>query len=158
MKKLILAVIIIIISIPVIHATQQQVVIYLFDSAVCPVCRQVKNDLPGIQKQYQNLRVINYEIVNKSSKVDSNNQKNISILNNMLSMLDKKMKGKSIVQKDQKMYPYINIKGVPHYVNKLSEYTTIKVEFGVPIFIIGDKVLLGYNKVVLEREIRNLHK
>lgn len=132
------------------------VTLHFFESAVCPVCLQAKKDLPGLRKKYPALNVIAYQVRNGRGQIDAANEKNISRLLNMLSSIDRKLNGRPFVIHDRAAHRFVLSGGVPYYEKKISATTTVRKEMGLPIFVLGDKALVGYNPFDLEREIRGL--
>ncbi len=128
-------------------------VLYFFDSAVCPVCERARGELPQMVSRH-GVRIASYRLINGSGKMDESNKKSLAVMVSMLQGIDRKTGGAAFIQKDRKAYRFAASGGFPYYLNKVSEQTTVRVEMGVPVFIFGDRVFVGYNRFELEKALR----
>lgn len=135
-------------------ASKKAVIMHHFESPVCPVCSQARADLPAIKAQFPGLTVITYQTRSREGKVDAAVQKNIDTLLAMLWAIEARAKGRPVVVRERKEHRLAVVNGVPYFEKQISEQTVIKRELGVPLFIIGDRVVAGYGRADLERELR----
>ncbi|PKL36255.1 MAG: hypothetical protein CVV44_18755 [Spirochaetae bacterium HGW-Spirochaetae-1] len=134
----------------------QKITMHFFFSGICPSCKQAKKDMPDIQKQFPSLMVVTHEVRNSQGIVTAANNVNIKKLIDMLSEMDRSSKGEPFIYEGGKAYPFLLDKGIPCYRKKISESTTLTKEIPVPVFILGGKVLLGYQRHILQRELVRL--
>lgn len=135
-------------------AAGKNVTLHHFESPVCPVCAQARTDLPAIKSQFPGLTVVTYQTRNAQGKIDAATQKNVDTLLAMLRAIEARAKGKPVVVRERKEHRLVVVGGVPYYEKVLSAQTVIKRELGVPLFIIGDRIVAGYGRTDLERELR----
>ena len=129
------------------------VTVHFFESAVCPSCAQAKRFFDDYADK-NNIRVIQYEVRNSSNIVDKQNMANINRLVSMLKAIDKRLAKKPFIyDSSMKAYPFYTEKGVPYYKKRISKTLELKKELPVPVFIIGDSVVAGFQKSLLIRLI-----
>lgn len=129
------------------------VTVHMFASAICPACARAKQFLNEYAPK-NNITVIYYEVLNKDGQVDVTNLNNRKKLVAMLSSIDERLAKKPFIYDNtMKAYPFIAEKGVPYYEKRISQTTVLKKSMPVPVFIIGDAAVTGYQKNLLIRLI-----
>jgi hypothetical protein len=127
------------------------VTVHFFESAVCPSCAKAKEFL----KEYapkNDVIVKSYEVRNKHDAVDAGNQANINRLSAMLGDIDRKNGRQPFIYDDtMKAYPFIAVNGVPNYEKRISASTILKKPLPVPVFIIGNRAIAGFQKNLIIR-------
>ena len=127
--------------------------VYVFESAVCPSCARAKKFLKDYAPK-NNITVIYYEILNKKGQVDSTNVSNRKKLVAMLSSIDERVGKKPFVYDNtMKAYPFIAENGVPYYEKRISQTTVLKKAMPVPVFLIGDAAVAGFQQNLVIRLI-----
>ena len=144
--------------IPLSSAGEKQVTVHFFESAVCPACKSAREFLDGY-KGRSDLTVIYYEVRNKENRVDSGNVRNIKKINMMLAGIDRKNGHKPFIYDDtMKAYTLLIEKDVPCYEKRISQSTVLKKPLPVPLFVIGDRVVAGFQKNLIIRFIEQEKK
>ncbi len=132
--------------------------LYFFESAVCPACKRAKADMPAFKKKYPGLRVKSYLVRDGQNRTSAKNRQNIKLLVSLLKGIDRRVGGKPFIIETKKAYRLKVERGLPYYMKQISQYTTLKKEIPVPVFILGDRCYAGYRKHVLSRALRNYFK
>ncbi len=123
--------------------------LHFFKSQVCPHCKQAEKDLPGILKRYSRITMVSYDVRNARNQVDAVNRQNMGRLISMLQQIQNRNSGKPFIFEYNTAYAFALVNGVPYYLKKLSETTTVKKEVPVPVFILGNRAYVGYQASVL---------
>lgn len=139
-----------------INAAPKNKTIYYFYAENCESCRRAQAHFKkpadikdGTPWNYENISIVPYRIV------DGNNtliKTNIKILNNMCEEIKKKTGKNEIVYYDRETYEYYNNKGIPYY-RKQGRYVKKDEAFPTPVFIIGSRVVLGFNLTLINSAI-----
>ena len=75
------------------------------------------------------------------------------MLVSMLQRISSRLGGKPFIYENRTPYAFALVNGVPYYIKKLSETTTVKKEVPLPVFILGNSVYVGYQPHVLEQAL-----
>ncbi|MFC1670221.1 hypothetical protein ACFL20_07480 [Spirochaetota bacterium] len=130
---------------------KKRVVLHYYYSPFCPVCKRVSPQVMQLKKDF-NLRVIKYALFNKRTA-----QRDYRMMRKLISRLKRihrKKKGKPFVMKDRKANRYYPDKTIPYYLKRISPRKELRREMPVPIIIIGDTVVLGFDKPLVLRLLR----
>ena len=87
---------------------------------------------------------------------DSNNRaitKNINTLTNLCAAISKRKGDNSFVYFRRDVYEYYKNKGLP-YFRKEEKYSRKDEAFPTPVFIIGNRVVLGFNQELIQQALR----
>ncbi|HOO70764.1 MAG TPA: hypothetical protein PK926_03305 [Spirochaetota bacterium] len=145
-------------TMPLSGAGEKKVTVHFFESAVCPACKSAKEFLDGY-KSRTDITVIFYEVRNRENNVDSRNLGNIKKINMMLADIDRRNGHKPFIYDDtMKAYTLLIEKDVPCYEKRISQSTVLKKPLPVPLFIIGDRVVAGFQKNLIIRFIEQEKK
>ncbi len=122
--------------------------IYYFYAEYCEACKRAQDHFKkpanigdGSPWVFDDLTFTSYRLVDENNKIVKKN------INRLISMCEsiKKRTGKSeFVYYNRETYEYYNKKGIPHY-KKQGRYVKRDAPFPTPVFIIGDRVILGFN-------------
>jgi thiol-disulfide isomerase/thioredoxin len=127
------------------------VVIHFFESALCPACKRAKEFLSDYAPR-NNVRVVYYEVRDKNDAITPSNRRNIGTLSAMLDRIDRSNGHRPFIHDDtMRAFPYLDVKGVPHYEKRISQSTVLKKEVPVPFFIIGERAIAGFQKNLIIR-------
>ena len=139
-------------------AGKTPVLVHFFESAVCPSCARARAFLDDFAPK-NGVTVRTYEVRNRSDAVDTGNQANINRLNAMLADIDRRNGRQPFIYDDtMRAYPFIAYKGVPHYEKRISASTVLKKPLPVPVFIIGDRAVAGFQKNLIMRFVEQEKK
>jgi len=130
------------------NAAAKKKTVYYFYAENCEACKRAQNHFKKPESikangswDYNGITFIQYRIVDENNKLI---HKNINKLNAICSQIVKKTGKKDIVYYDRDVYEYYNNKGIPHY-RKEGRYARKDEAFPTPVFIIGDRIILGFN-------------
>lgn len=87
--------------------------------------------------------------------VDENNtiiRTNINTLNGMCAVIVKKTGSGNFVYFRREIYEYYKNKNLPYY-RKQEKYNRKDEPFPTPIFVVGERVVLGFNQDLLQKAI-----
>lgn len=122
--------------------------IYYFYAENCESCRRAQDYFKkpaaikdGNSWTYEDLTIVSYRIVDEKNNPV---KKNIQILNKLCEGIKKKSGKSEIVYYDRETYEYYNKKGIPYY-RKQGRYVKKDEPFPTPVFIIGERIILGFN-------------
>lgn len=141
-----------------VDGVENRLYMHFFKSQVCPHCKQAENDLPGILRRYPRITMFSYDVRNARNQVDAVNRQNMGRLITMLQQIHARIGGKPFIYENNTAYPFALVNGVPYYLKKLSETTTVKKEVPVPVFILGNRVYVGYQSSILEGAIARYNR
>ena len=136
------------------HA-KKRVVLYYYYSPFCPVCKRVTPQVMQLKSDF-NLKVVKYALFNKRTA-----QRDYRMMRKLISRLKRihrKKKGRPFVMKDRKANRYYPDKTIPYYLKRISPRKELKREMPVPIIIIGDTAILGFDKPLVLRLLREASK
>jgi len=130
--------------------------IYYFYAENCSACKQAEAHFkkPAGIKDGESWRhgmntFVSYRIVDGSNKVQMNN---IKKLTDMCDALSKKLGTAEFVHFRRDKYQYYKKNNLPYY-KKDDKYSRRDDPFPTPIFIIGDRVILGFNLTLIQQSI-----
>lgn len=163
MKKIHILIIAAVISVSLsgdmINAAGKKKTIYYFYAENCESCRRAQNHFKKPEKirdgsswAYEDLTIVAYRIVDENNKLVT---KNINVLNSKCEAIAKKAGTKEFVYYDRDTYEFYVKKGIPYY-RKEGRYSKKDEPFPTPVFIIGDRVILGFNLSLIENAISRL--
>ena len=123
--------------------------VHFFTSAICPHCKQAESQLPGMLKRLPRLRLMTYQVLNARGQADAVNIRNKKKLIGMINGINTRLGGKPFIYEQKTPHSYSLVNGVPYYLKKISESTTVKKEVTIPVFILGNRVYVGYQQDLL---------
>ena len=133
--------------------------VYYFWAANCSACKEaqafykkpagIKN---GENWVYNGIKFISYRIVDENNKLDLKNMKQ---LNSMCEAIAKKTGNGNFVYFRRDIYEYYKNKNLPYY-RKEEKYRRKDEPFPTPIFVIGERVVLGFNQDLIQKSINAL--
>ncbi len=127
--------------------------VYFFTSGVCPICKQAGRELPAMLRRYPRLELRTYEVRDAQNRVTDLHRRNMGTLMRLLQAIQLRTKGAPFIYERRTAYPFVAVRGVPYYEKKLSATTTVKKEVPVPVFILGDRVYVGYQQEILSQAL-----
>ncbi len=134
-------------------AAESRLYLHFFKSQVCPHCRQAEKELPAVLKRYPRITMVSYDVRNAMNRVDAVNRQNMGKLIAMLQQIQARSGGKPFIYEYNTPHAFALVNGVPYYLKKISEATTVKKEVPVPVFILGNRVYVGYQASTLNQAI-----
>lgn len=130
--------------------------VYYFYADNCSACReaQVFYKKPDVLKDggtwtSNGITFTGYKIVDSNNRVLMNN---INILNNLCASIEKRKGDARFVYFRRDIYEYYKNKGLPYY-RKEEKYSRKNEAFPTPVFVIGDRVVLGFNQDLVQQAI-----
>ncbi|MBP7738707.1 MAG: hypothetical protein KA369_22215 [Spirochaetes bacterium] len=132
---------------------ENRLYLHFFKSQVCPHCKQAEKELPPVLKRYPRITMVAYDVRNAMNQVDASNRQNLGKLIAMLQQIQARNGGKPFIYEGNTPHAFVLVNGVPYYMKKLSDVTTIKKEVPIPVFILGNRVYVGYQASVLNQAI-----
>ena len=157
MKKLLTATLLIAVSLILAapeNVTAKSATLYFYYSALCPACKRFKADMPEFKKQYPGLTIRSFELLSAANRVTPANRRNMRLFVNRLKSIDRRLGGKAFIIETRRAYRLKVKKGIPYYMKKISQSTTLEKDFPTPAFILGNRAYAGYRKYVLNRALR----
>ncbi|HPS58387.1 MAG TPA: hypothetical protein PK514_09795 [Spirochaetota bacterium] len=122
--------------------------VYYFYAEYCEACKRAADHFKkpakladGASWIYEDLNFISYRIVDEQNKLV---KKNINKLINMCESIKKRTGKSEFIYYDRDTYEYHTKNGLPYY-KKQNRYAKKDDPFPTPVFIIGDRVILGFN-------------
>ncbi len=138
------------------QAQQGKGKVFYFYADNCSACKQAQAfyNKPESLKDggswiHNGITFIAYKIA------DSNNQvitKNINTLNNMCALIGKRKGDNNFIYFRRDVYEYYKHKGLP-YFRKEEKYSRKDEAFPTPIFVIGERVVLGFNQDLVQQAL-----
>ena len=133
--------------------------IYYFYAENCSACKQAdayykkpSGIKDGVSWQHGGKTFIPYKIVDGNNRVQMNN---IKKLTDMCDSISKKLGTDEFVYFRRDKYEYYKKNRLPYY-KKESKYSRKDEDFPTPVFIIGDRVILGFNLTLIQQSINML--
>ncbi len=130
--------------------------VYYFWAQNCSACKEAQDFYKkpqgikdGSSWTYNGLKFVPYRIVDENNQVIS---KNINILNGMCASIAKKTGTSNIVYYRRDVYEYYKNKNLPYY-RKEEKYSRKDEPFPTPIFVIGNRVVLGFNQELVQKAV-----
>lgn len=138
------------------QAQQVKGKVYYFYADNCVSCKEAQafyKKPEGLKDggswNYNGITFIAYRIADSGNKIVSGN---ISILNNMCAAIAKRKGDGKFVYFRRDVYEYYKNKGLP-YFRKEDKYSRKDEAFPTPVFVIGDRVVLGFNQELIQQAI-----
>jgi len=132
---------------------------YYFYAENCSACKQAEayykkpsGIKDGASWQHGGNTFVPYRIVDRNNKVQMNN---IKKLTDMCDTISKKLGTDEFVYFRREKYEYYKKNSLPYY-KKESKYSRKNDAFPTPVFIIGDRVILGFNLTLIQQSINLL--
>ncbi len=130
--------------------------VYYFWAENCTACKEAqafykKPDVikDGASWTHNGIKFISYRIVDGNNKVHSGN---MNRLNNMCSDITKKTGSSNFVYFRRDVYEYYKNKNLPYY-RKEEKYSRKNEPFPTPVFLIGNRVVLGFNPDLIKKAL-----
>lgn len=135
---------------PYISGAKTKTTLHFFESAVCPSCKKADEYLnsPAVKNRFKEIAVIKYELINKEGLIGAINKKNIRILVAMLDAIKAKKGDAPFILRDRLEYQYYSKNGVPYHKRE-DRYSRKDEPLPVPLFLIDDKLYVGFNQYVM---------
>lgn len=131
--------------------------IYYFYAENCSACKQAEayykkpsEIKDGTSWNYKGNIFIPYRIVDSNNQVQMNN---IKKLTDMCDNLVKKTGNSEFVYYRKEKFEYYKNNRIPYY-KKDSEYSRKNEAFPTPVFVIGNRVVLGFNLALIQQSIQ----
>jgi len=157
MKKILLSLIVIsAFLIPPDLIGGKRITMYFFESGVCPACERARKAMPALKRQFPGLVVYSYMVRNKYGKVNAIHKRNTRLLFSKLRRLQRNAGKRPVIISGYRKYRLQFKSGIPYYMKRISQYTVLKKEIPIPVFIIGDEAIIGYNRMMIMRKLRSL--
>jgi len=138
------------------QAQQSKGKVYYFYADNCAACKQAQAfyNKPGDLKDggswtYNNITFTAYRIADSDNKVVT---KNINTLTNLCAAIGKRKGDNNFVYFRRDVYEYYKNKGLP-YFRKEEKYSRKDEAFPTPVFVIGDRVILGFNQDLVQQAL-----
>jgi len=130
--------------------------VYYFWAQNCSACKDAQtfykkpdNIKDGSSWVYNGTKFISYRIVDENNKIIS---KHMNLLNGMCTAITKKTGTANIVYFRRDIYEFYINKNLP-YLRKEEKYSRKDEPFPTPIFITGNRVVLGFNQDLIQKAI-----
>lgn len=130
--------------------------VYYFWAQNCSACKEAHDfykkplDIKdGSSWSYNGLKFVPYRIVDDNNQVIS---KNINKLTEMCASIVKKSGTSNIVYFRRDVYEYYKKKNLPYY-RKEEKYSRKDEPFPTPVFVIGNRVVLGFNRELVQKAV-----
>ncbi|MBN2080174.1 MAG: hypothetical protein JW838_14490 [Spirochaetes bacterium] len=131
--------------------------VHFFTSGVCPACKQAGRELPAMLGRYPRLRLRTYEVRDAMNRVNDLHRRNMALLVRLLQDIKTRTKGGRFIYEGRTPHAFVAVRGVPYYEKKISATTTVKKEIPVPVFVMGDRVYIGYRQEIISRALAEYH-
>ncbi|HPF07017.1 MAG TPA: hypothetical protein PK293_13350 [Spirochaetota bacterium] len=139
------------------QAQQGRGKVYYFYADNCAACKQAQafyNKPDGLKDggswTHNGITFIAYKIADSNNKVIN---KNINTLNNLCTAIGKRKGDNNFVYFRRDIYEYYKNKGLP-YFRKEEKYSRKDEAFPTPVFVIGDRVVLGFNQDLVQQALK----
>jgi thiol-disulfide isomerase/thioredoxin len=130
--------------------------VYYFWAENCSACKEAQafyrkpaDIKDGSSWTYNGIKFIPYKIVDGNNKVIS---KNINQLTGMCAAIVKRTGTGNIVYFRREIYEYYKNKNLPYY-RKEEKYSRKDEPFPTPVFVIGNRVILGFSQDLVQKAI-----
>lgn len=130
--------------------------VYYFWAQNCSACKEAQSFYKkpdgikdGSSWMYNGLKFVPYCIVDENNKVIA---RNMNKLNSMCDAILKKTGNGKFVYFRRDIYEYYKNKNLPYY-KKEEKYSRKDEPFPTPIFIAGNRVILGFNQEQVQKAI-----
>jgi hypothetical protein len=130
--------------------------VYFYYAENCTACKEAHNFYKKPQGQkdgtswtYNGIKFMPYRIVDDKNKIISGN---MDRLTGMCGSIAKKTGNSNFVYYRRDVYEYYKNKNLP-YFRKEEKYSRKDEPFPTPIFVIGNRVVLGFNQELIQKAI-----
>lgn len=130
--------------------------VYFFYAENCTACKEAHNFYKKPQGQkdgtpwtYDGIKFIPYRIVDENNKIVL---KNMDRLTGMCESIAQKTGNNNFVYYRRDVYEYYKNKNLP-YFRKEEKYSRKDEPFPTPIFVTGNRVVLGFNQELIQKAI-----
>lgn len=130
--------------------------VYYFYADNCSACKEAQayyKKPDGLKDggtwTYNGITFTAYRIVDANNRVVA---RNIDVLNSMCAAIGKRKGDNKFVYFRRDIYEYYKNKGLPFY-RKEDKYSRKNEAFPTPVFVIGDRVVLGFNQDFVQQAI-----
>ncbi len=130
--------------------------VYYFWAQNCSACKEAEvfykkpaDIKDGSSWNYNGIKFVPYKIVDENNKIIS---KNMNQLNGMCASILKKTGTGNFVYFRRDVYEYYKNKNLPYY-RKEEKYSRKDEPFPTPVFVVGNRVVLGFNQDLLQKAI-----
>ncbi len=138
------------------QAQQSKGTVYYFYADNCAACKQAQafyNKPDGLKDgeswTHNGIKFTAYKISDSKNQVIT---KNINTLNNLCSAIGKRKGNNNFVYFRRDVYEYYKNKGLP-YFRKEEKYSRKDEAFLTPVFVVGDRVVLGFNQDLVQQAL-----
>jgi hypothetical protein len=146
-----------VIAVSSLQAQQIKGTVYYFYADNCAACKQAQafyHKPEGLKDgdswAYNGIKFTAYKIADSRNQVIT---KNINTLNSLCSAIGKRKGDNSFVYFRRDVYEYYKNKGLP-YFRKEEKYSRKDEAFLTPVFVIGDRVVLGFNQELVQQALK----
>ncbi|HQO39438.1 MAG TPA: hypothetical protein PK986_03110 [Spirochaetota bacterium] len=129
-------------------AARSKKTVFYFYAEYCEACKRAQDHFKkpakladGVSWIYEDLNFVAYRIVDENNKPV---KKNIQKLTDKCESIRKKTGKTQFVYYDRDIYEYHTKNSLPYY-KKQGRYAKKDDPFPTPVFIIGNRVILGFN-------------
>ena len=130
--------------------------VYYFWAQNCSACKEAHQFYKkpeaikdGSSWNFNGIKFVSYRIVDEDNKAIS---ANMNRLNSMCSSILKRTGTGNFVYFRRDIYEYYKNKNLPYY-RKEEKYSRKDEPFPTPIFLTGDRVVLGFNHDLLQKAV-----
>ncbi len=130
--------------------------IYYFWAENCTACKeaQIYYKKPdgikdGASWTHNGIKFVSYRIVDGNNKINTGN---MNQLNNMCAAIARRTGSANFVHFRRDVYEYYKNKNLPYY-RKEEKYSRKDEPFPTPVFLIGDRVILGFNQDLIQKAL-----
>jgi hypothetical protein len=133
--------------------------VYLFYAENCTACKEAHNFYrkpaglkDGSSWTHGSIKFIPYRIVDENNKIIPSNMKRLT---DMCASIAKKTGSSNFVYYRRDIYEYYKNKNLP-YFRKEEKYSRKDEPFPTPVFIAGNRVILGFNQDLLQKALDSM--
>ena len=134
----------------------QDKTVYYFWAQNCSSCKEAQafykkpdGSKDGSSWIFNGIKFVSYRIVDENNRII---QTNINKLNVMCAAIAKRTGDGNFVYFRRDIYEYYRNKNLPYY-RKQEKYSRKDEPFPTPVFITGNRVVLGFNQDLLQKAI-----
>jgi hypothetical protein len=130
--------------------------VYYFWAENCTACKEAQafykkpaDIKDGSSWTFNGIKFVPYKIVDGNNKIIT---KNVNQLTNLCAAIVKKTGTSNIVYFRRDIYEYYKNKNLPYY-RKEEKYSRKDEPFPTPVFVIGNRVVLGFSQELVQKAI-----
>lgn len=143
----------------VVHSQIPVKTVYLFYAENCVACKEAHSFYKkpaglkdGSSWTYNRIKFITYRIVDENNRIIKPNMKRLT---DMCAAIAKKSGTSNFVYYRRDVYEYYKNKNLP-YFRKEEKYSRKDEPFPTPVFIAGNRVVLGFNQDLVQKAIESV--